>query len=89
MKFISFEPLLETMPELDLTGIDWAIVGLESGKNRRDASDHINSLFTVVNQCLAQGVPIYVKQDLAFKSGQQGRIPDEVWKLKQFPQRLK
>src|SRR5207245_3933159 len=35
VRFISFEPLLGPIPEVDLTGISWAIVGGESGPNHR------------------------------------------------------
>lgn len=63
--------------------IDWVIVGGESGANRRDCG--VEAIVSVADQCVAAGVPVYVKQDCAFKSGQQGRIPDEIWKLKQFP----
>lgn len=35
-------------------------------------------------KCLA-GVPCFVKQDCAAKPGQQGRIPENVWKCKEFP----
>jgi protein gp37 len=31
VKFVSFEPLLGPVGKVDLTGIDWAIVGGESG----------------------------------------------------------
>jgi protein gp37 len=34
-RFVSFEPLLEDLGELDLTGIDWAIWGGESGPGAR------------------------------------------------------
>jgi protein gp37 len=34
-KFIIMEPLLSDMPELDLNGIDWVIVGGETGPNFR------------------------------------------------------
>ena len=85
VRFISFEPLLEDLPSLELSGIDWAIVGYESGQGRRDPKNGIQPLLSVVEQCLAQSVPVYVKQDLAFKAGQQGRIPDDIWRLKQFP----
>ena len=34
-KFVSLEPLLGPLPNLDLTGIDWAIVGGESGPGAR------------------------------------------------------
>lgn len=39
----------------------------------------------VARQCVAAGVPCFVKQDSALKPGQKGRIPDDVWGLKQFP----
>lgn len=35
MRFISFEPLLESLGDIDLSGIDWAIVGGESGTQAR------------------------------------------------------
>lgn len=35
VKFISFEPLIESVGEVNLNGIDWAIIGGESGPNSR------------------------------------------------------
>ena len=35
VKFVSFEPLVECIPDVDLTGIDWAIIGGESGPDYR------------------------------------------------------
>lgn len=35
VKFLSLEPLLGPLPNLDLTGIDWVIVGGESGPGAR------------------------------------------------------
>jgi protein gp37 len=64
--------------------IDWVIVGGESGKDRRDCG--VDAIVDVAKQCVAAGVPCFVKQDAAFKPGQQGRIPAETWGLKQFPQ---
>lgn len=63
--------------------IDWVIVGAESGPNRRPMK--VEWLSSVVEQCKDAEVPCYVKQDNALKSGQQGRIPDEVWRVKEFP----
>lgn len=90
LHFLSVEPLL-TATNLRLTplrsplspAIDWVIVGGESGKNRRDCG--IAAIVNVAEQCQHAGVPVYVKQDSAFKSGQQGGIPDHIWALKQFP----
>lgn len=35
IRFISFEPLIDSVGDINLTGIDWAIVGGESGKDAR------------------------------------------------------
>lgn len=88
VKFASFEPLLEDLKlsRDDLRMLDWAIVGGESGKDRRDC--YVGAVIHVAEQCRAAKVPVYVKQDCAFRSGQQGRIPDAIWNLKQFPSPL-
>lgn len=42
-------------------------------------------LARIVWQCQDAGVPVFVKQDSGPRPGMQGRIPDELWALKQFP----
>jgi len=59
-RFISFEPLLEDLGELDLTGIDWVIVGGESGHRARPM--HPNWARSIRNQCQRAGVAFYFKQ---------------------------
>ncbi len=62
--------------------IDWVIVGAESGHGRR--AFEIDWLATIVARCKAANVPVFAKQDSSHKSGQQGRIPDDLW-VKEFP----
>ncbi len=83
VKFVSFEPLLEDLGQIDLSEIDWVIVGGESGPKRRPCE--IDWIVSIVGQCADAGVPCYVKQDSALRPGQQGRIPDDVWAVKEFP----
>ncbi len=60
VRFLSLEPLLEDLGELDLAGIDWVIVGGESGPGFRALeADWVRS---VRDQCVAQGVPFFFKQ---------------------------
>ena len=59
-KFISFEPLLERIEDVDLTYIDWAIVGGESGPNARLMER--DWLITMKDICDQQSVPFYFKQ---------------------------
>lgn len=63
--------------------IDWLVVGGESGPKRRDCG--VEAIVDVARQCQAAGVPVWVKQDCALKPGRQGRIPQDVWQLKQLP----
>lgn len=60
VKFLSCEPLLGSLCDLNLDGIDWVIVGGESGRNAR----HMNSewLLSIREQCVAADVPFFFKQ---------------------------
>jgi protein gp37 len=60
IKFLSIEPLLGPLPALDLTGIDWVIVGGESGGGCRPMEPEW--VAGVRAACDRQGVPLFVKQ---------------------------
>jgi len=60
VKFLSLEPLLGAIPKLDLTGIDWVIVGGESGPGARPMRK--SWVVDVWQQCRDQGVPFFFKQ---------------------------
>lgn len=60
IKFLSLEPLLGPLPGLDLSGIDWVIVGGESGKGARPMDP--DWVLDIRDQCLASGTPFFFKQ---------------------------
>lgn len=58
--FYSIEPLVGPVTSLDLDGIDWVIIGGESGAGARPCSLHwIRDIIAI---CRAAGVPVFVKQ---------------------------
>ena len=60
VRFLSVEPLLEDLGEVDLAGIDWVIVGGESGRRARPMRrEWVDSLRV---QCRAADVPFFFKQ---------------------------
>lgn len=59
-KFLSIEPQLDNIPEMDLSGIDWVIQGGESGRNKRPFK--IEWADNVRESCQTQGVPYFFKQ---------------------------
>ncbi len=60
VKFLSLEPLLSALPNLPLSGIDWVIVGGESGPGARPM--HPTWVEDLHRQCAAAGVPFFFKQ---------------------------
>jgi protein gp37 len=60
VRFLSIEPLLEDLGELDLTGIHWVIVGGESGNNARPMK--LQWVENIRLQCEEQNVPFFFKQ---------------------------
>lgn len=65
-------------------GIGWVIVGGESGPGARPM--HPDWVRSLRDQCVAARVPVFVKQDSGPKPGMQGRIPDDLWAVKQYPE---
>lgn len=60
VKFVSFEPLLGPMPDLDLKSIDWVIVGGESGPRARPMRREW--VLDIREQCAAASVHFFFKQ---------------------------
>jgi protein gp37 len=65
IRFISFEPLLEDLGELDLTGIHWCIVGAESGPGRRPFN--LDWARSIRDQCVVRKIPFFFKQDSGYR----------------------
>lgn len=60
VRFLSVEPLIGPLGDLDLTGIGWVIVGGESGPGaRRMPLDWVRE---IRDQCIATDVPFFFKQ---------------------------
>ena len=71
VRFISFEPLLEEIYKVDLSKIDWAIIGGESGHHYRPVEEEwIQSL---IQQCKQQNVKVFFKQWGGFRPKSGGR----------------
>jgi protein gp37 len=60
VKFLSCEPLLSSLSNLSLQGIDWVIVGGESGRTPRPIKEEW--VIDIKEQCHQANVPFYFKQ---------------------------
>jgi len=72
IKFISVEPMLGALPHIDLSGIDWVIVGGESGPGARPIK--AEWVLDVRDRCLEAGVPFFFKQWGGTQKKKAGRL---------------
>ncbi len=78
VRFLSVEPLLEDLGTINLTGINWVIVGGESGPGARPMkAEWVRS---IRDQCAEAGVPFFFKQWGGVRKSETGRKLDgEFW----------
>lgn len=74
IKFLSLEPLLGPLSDLNLDNIDWVIVGGESGPNARPICKEW--IMEIRDQCLAANVPFFFKQWGGIQKKRTGRELD-------------
>ncbi len=82
VRFLSLEPLLGSLDELDLDLIDWVIVGGESGPGARSVDP--GQVRSIRDQCISAGVAFHFKQWGGVNKKKSGRMLDgRTWD--QFP----
>jgi protein gp37 len=74
VKFLSLEPLLGPLDNLTLDGIDWVIVGGESGPGARPMKPEW--VTAIRDQCINAGVPFFFKQWGGVRKKNFGRLLD-------------
>lgn len=74
VKFVSLEPLLSAIPNLDLTELDWAIVGGESGPDARPMQPAW--VRDIRRRCRTHGVAFFFKQWGGVQKARAGRLLD-------------
>jgi protein gp37 len=72
VKFLSLEPLLGPLPKLNLRGIDWVIVGGESGPGARPMEEEW--VIDIRNQCRRADVAFFFKQWGGVQKSKTGRV---------------
>ena len=80
-QFLSLEPLLGPLLDLDLAGTDWVIVGGEFGPGSRPMDP--TWVIDIRDQCRSAGVPFFFKQWGGFNKKKAGReLEGRTWDAK-------
>ncbi len=85
VRFLSIEPLLEDLGSFDLSEINWAIVGGESGPGARPMQE--DWVLSIRNQCRDYRVPFFFKQWGGVRKSKNGRMLDGRT-YDEYPQRV-
>ena len=85
MRFLSIEPLLQDLGRIELTGIDWVIVGGESGIGARPMQK--SWVTSIRDQCATASVPFFFKQWGGVQKSKAGRVLDGQFHDDQPPRR--
>lgn len=72
VRFLSVEPLLEDLGQINLDGISWVIVGGESGAGARPMPE--DWVLSIRNQCRRAKVPFFFKQWGGWNKKKAGRL---------------
>jgi protein gp37 len=91
VRWVSIEPLIapvDAQPALYEYLDEWVwpdgiVIGGESGAGHREMP--LLEAVALARQFQQAGVAVYVKQDSGPRPGMQGRIPDDVWAMKEWP----
>jgi len=81
--FVSVEPMIGPVYVQNAGAPQWVIFGGESGPGHSTLD--LNALAESATYAKRAGAAIFVKQDSGPYPGKQGRIPDYLWGLKEFP----
>lgn len=84
VRFLSIEPLLEDLGDVGLEGIDWVIVGGESGPGHRPM--HHDWVMSIRDQCRTSGVAFFFKQSSGPRPGQGCELDGEIHQ--EFPETI-
>lgn len=78
IKFISFEPLIGPVKNINLDNIDWVIAGGESGPGARPIKEEW--VLEIRDKCIHQKVPFFFKQWGGFHKKKNGKLlQGEIW----------
>ena len=63
--FISIEPLLEPFEKFHIRGVDWVIVGAETGRRKNKVVPERMWIEDIVNECKKNDIPVFMKSSLS------------------------
>lgn len=72
----TFEPMFNDIGEVDLTGIDWIVIGTETGHRKGKIDSRPEWVWNLVDQARSLQIPVFMKEDLLPIMGEKNMIQE-------------
>lgn len=73
---VTFEPIFDDIGPVDLTGIQWIVIGTETGRRKGKAVSKPEWIRSLTEQAHALGIPVFMKEDLLPILGEENMVQE-------------
>ena len=73
---VSFEPMFDNIGEVDFTGVEWIVVGTETGRRKGKSESKQEWVWNLTNQAHSRGIPVFMKEYLLSVMGEAQMIQE-------------
>ena len=73
---VSFEPMFDDIGEVDFTGIEWIVVGTETGRRKGKSESKTEWVWNLTDQAHSLGIPVFMKEDLLPVMGEEQMVQE-------------
>ena len=73
---VSFEPMFDDIGEVDFTGIEWIVVGTETGRRKGKSESKPEWVWNLTDQAHSSGIPVFMKEDLLPVMGEEQTVQE-------------
>ena len=74
--YLTFEPMFDDIGAVDLTGIEWIVIGTETGRRKGKAVSKPEWVRNLTDQAHALGIPVFMKEDLLPIIGEESMVQE-------------
>lgn len=73
---VTFEPMFDNIGDVDLSGVEWVIIGTETGRRKNKSVSRPEWVWNLTDQAKALGIPVFMKEDLLPVMGEDQMIQE-------------
>ena len=73
---VTFEPIFDEIGEIDFEGIDWIVIGTETGYRKGKTDSRPEWVLHIADQAKTRGSPVFMKEDLRPIMGEERMIQE-------------